>query len=95
MTSTTAARLEPLAAPYEPETARTLERLMGSTGIEPLKLFRTLAHNQELLDRFRSVGAYLLNFGTVDAIDRELVIQRVCARCGCEYEWGVHAAIYG
>jgi alkylhydroperoxidase family enzyme len=23
------------------------------------------------------------------------VIQRTCARCGCEYEWGVHAAVFG
>src|SRR5262249_23021313 len=43
----------------------------------------------------RSTGAYLLNFGTLDAADRELVIQRTCARCGCEYEWGVHAAVFG
>jgi 4-carboxymuconolactone decarboxylase len=23
------------------------------------------------------------------------VIDRVCARCGCEYEWGVHATSFG
>jgi 4-carboxymuconolactone decarboxylase len=23
------------------------------------------------------------------------VIDRTCARCGCEYEWGVHVAVYG
>src|SRR5204863_5506898 len=27
--------------------------------------------------------------------DREIVIERVCARCGCEYEWGVHAVAFG
>src|SRR5690606_7573244 len=26
--------------------------------------------------------------------DREIVIDRVCARCGCEYEWGVHVAFF-
>jgi len=26
---------------------------------------------------------------------RELVIDRVTARCGCEYEWGVHLAFFG
>jgi alkylhydroperoxidase family enzyme len=26
--------------------------------------------------------------------DRELVIDRTTARCGCEYEWGVHIAFY-
>ena len=30
-----------------------------------------------------------------DLRTRELVIDRVTARCGCEYEWGVHMAAYG
>jgi alkylhydroperoxidase family enzyme len=86
-------RVEPLEPPYEPETARTLERMMPP-GVEPLKLFRTVAHNPNLLDKLRSTGAYLLNFGTLPPADRELVIHRTCARCNCEYEWGVHAAMF-
>jgi 4-carboxymuconolactone decarboxylase len=87
-------RLAPLDPPYAPELERTLERMMPP-GVPPLKLFRTIAHNPQLLDKLRSTGAYLLNFGTLAAADRELVIQRVCARCRCEYEWGVHAAFFG
>jgi alkylhydroperoxidase family enzyme len=87
-------RLAPLDPPYDPELARTLTRMMPP-GQEPLKLFRTVAHNRHILDKLRSTGAYLLNFGTLDPADRELVIQRTCARCGCEYEWGVHAAVFG
>ena len=87
-------RLAPLDPPYDPEVARTLTRMMPP-GQEPLKLFRTVAHNRHLLDKLRSTGAYLLNFGTLDPADRELVIQRTCARCGCEYEWGVHAVVFG
>ena len=26
--------------------------------------------------------------------DREIVIDRTCARCHCEYEWGVHVAFF-
>jgi alkylhydroperoxidase family enzyme len=26
--------------------------------------------------------------------EREIVIDRTCARCGCEYEWGVHVAFF-
>lgn len=26
--------------------------------------------------------------------DREIVIDRTCARCCCEYEWGVHVAFF-
>ncbi|MGZ4185072.1 MAG: carboxymuconolactone decarboxylase family protein, partial [Solirubrobacteraceae bacterium] len=87
-------RLAPLDPPYDPELARTLTRMMPP-GQEPLKLFRTVAHNRHILDKLRSTGAYLLNFGTLDPADRELVIQRTCARCRCEYEWGVHAAVFG
>jgi 4-carboxymuconolactone decarboxylase len=87
-------RLTPLSEPYDPEIARTLERMMPP-GIPPLNLFRTVAHNPAILERFRSTGTYLLNFGTLSALDREIVIQRTCARCGCEYEWGVHAVFYG
>ena len=86
--------LAPLDPPYAPDLERTLARMMPP-GVPPLKLFRTVAHNPQLLDKLRSTGAYLLNFGTLPAIDRELVIQRVCGRCGCEYEWGVHVAFYG
>ena len=87
-------RIEPLQPPYEPEVARTLERLMPP-GVEPLKLFRTVAVNHAVLERFRTTGAYLLNFGTVEPADREVVIHRTCALCGCEYEWGVHATVFG
>lgn len=87
-------RLAPVDPPYEPEIARTLERMMGSAEIEPLKLFRTVAHNPAVLDKLRSTGSYLLNFGTLHPIDREIVILRTCARCGSVYEWGVHVAIY-
>jgi 4-carboxymuconolactone decarboxylase len=90
----TARRLAPLDPPYDPEISRTLERMMPP-GMPPLNLFRTVAHNPAILERFRSTGAYLLNFGTLSALDREIVIQRTCARCGCEYEWGVHAVFYG
>ncbi len=88
------ARLEALKPPYDPQIARALERLMGGPGIEPLVLFRTIAHNPALLDKLRSMGSYLLNFGTIDPIEREIVILRTCARCGSKYEWGVHVAIF-
>jgi alkylhydroperoxidase family enzyme len=87
-------RLRPVDPPYEDGVARTLERLMGGVGAEPLLLFRTIAHNPTLLDKLRTTGTYLLNFGTIEPLEREIVILRTCARCGCEYEWGVHVAIF-
>ena len=68
---------------------------MMPPGVEPLHLFRTVAHNHAVLERFRTIGAYILNFGRVEPLDREVLLHRTCARCGCEYEWGVHAVAFG
>jgi 4-carboxymuconolactone decarboxylase len=88
-------RIQPLEPPYAPEVSRTLGRMMGGAEVEPLHLFRIVAHNPNVLEKMRSTGSYLLNFGTVDPLEREIVIHRTCARCGAEYEWGVHVAVYG
>ena len=94
MSTQTAPRVQPLEAPYEPQVAETLRRMMPP-GVEPLKLFRVVAHNHAILERFRSTGAYILNFGRIDPVEREIVIHRTTARNGCEYEWGVHAVAFG
>ena len=87
-------RIAPVPEPYPDSVAESLRRLMGSADVEPLLLFRTVARHEQLLERFRQTGSTLLSFGTLDAADRETVIHRVCARCGAEYEWGVHAALF-
>jgi 4-carboxymuconolactone decarboxylase len=88
-----APRIQPMDPPYPDATGETLRRMMPP-GAEPLNLFRTVARNEHVLERFRTTGAYLLNFGKLDPVDREIAIHRTCARCGCEYEWGVHAAVF-
>ena len=90
-----AARLAPLEPPYTEPVATALSRLMGGHEQEPLALFRTLAHHDALLERFRQVGSALLSFGRIEAVDRETVIHRTTARCGASFEWGVHAALFG
>ena len=87
-------RIAPLEPPYTPEVEDALKRLMGDAEVEPLRLFRTIAHHEVLLNRFRQIGSALLSFGTLEAIERETVIHRVTARAGAEYEWGVHAALF-
>jgi alkylhydroperoxidase family enzyme len=84
-------RIAPLEPPYASELAEELERFMPP-GIPPLRLFRTLAHNPRVLRKFR-LGS-LLDRGSIERRDRELVILRTCARCGSEYEWGVHVAVF-
>lgn len=94
MATQTAPRVQPIEEPYDPKVAETLKRMMPP-GVEPLKLFTTIAHNPAILDRFRSIGAYILNFGQIEPLEREIVIHRTTARNGCEYEWGVHVVAFG
>ena len=84
-------RIAPLDPPYSPAIAALFERSLPP-GLEPLKLFRTLARNERACQRF--FAGSLLDRGSIDLADREIVILRVCARCGSEYEWGVHVTIF-
>lgn len=91
-----APRIAPLEPPYSAETEQMLERWMPpDSGLEPLRLFRTLAVHESLAARMRPLGAGILAHGLLEPRDRELMIHRTCARCGAEYEWGVHAVFFG
>lgn len=97
MTETAASspRIEPLEPPYEPDVDTYLTKLMpAGSGLEPLKLFRTLAVNFDLASRMRPLGAGLLAHNTIAPRERELVILRTTALNGAEYEWGVHATLF-
>ena len=87
----TSARIAPLSPPYSPEVAAALDRIMPA-GVPPLALFRTLAVNERVFLRLMAGG--LLDRGSVSLRERELVIDRTCARCGSEYEWGVHVTFF-
>jgi alkylhydroperoxidase family enzyme len=61
----------------------------------PILLFRTLVRNLPMTDALREWGLYELSRRlSLTMRDRELVINRTCARCGCEYEWGVHIVFF-
>ena len=48
-----------------------------------------------MTEAMNSWGAYELGRRlSLSMRDREIVIDRTCARCGCEYEWGVHVAFF-
>lgn len=86
-------RIAPLTHPYEPEIAEALKKWIPPTvAEEPPVLFRILYRHADLASRMRVVAAGLLAHGRLPAEDRELVITRICARCDCSYEWGMHAA---
>ena len=91
---TPATRIEPLTEPYEPETGELLASLMPP-GVPPIALFRTFARNQSMARAMHSWGRYELGKTlSVELRLREIVIDRTCARCACEYEWGVHVAFF-
>ena len=84
-------RLAPLEPPYDEGAAATLADMMPP-GIPPLRLFRTIAHNPRVLAKIRASN--LLDRGSIERRHREIVILRTTARCGCEYEWGVHVSFF-
>lgn len=87
-------RVEPLGPPYEPEVAERLEAMMPP-GQPPILLFRTFVRNLPMATAMGSWGGYELSSRLSLSIrDREIVIVRTTARCGCEYEWGVHVEFF-
>lgn len=90
-------RIAPLSPPYDPDVAAALAKWMPpGSEVEPLKLFRTLYQNPQLSSRMRPLGAGILGReSSLDPREREIVIDRTCAKSGCEYEWGVHVAAFG
>jgi len=83
-------RIAPLQPPYAPDIQAQFDRIMR--GAPPLMLFRVMAGNARTWEKFRAGG--LLDRGPLTLREREIVIDRTCARTGCEYEWGVHVAIF-
>lgn len=88
----TTPRITPLSPPYTEEVQASFEKLMPP-GMAPLRLFRSIAHNPRVLRRMQRGG--LLDPGSISLRARELVILRTTARCGADYEWGVHVAFFG
>lgn len=86
------ARISPAEPPYPQDIQARLDKVMPS-GVPPLTLFRMLARDTRLFERF--MGGGLLDKGHLALRQREIVIDRVTARCGSEYEWGVHIAFFG
>ena len=86
-----AARMAPERPPFPPDVQSALDRVMPP-GTPPLLLFTTLARNPRVFLRFMAGG--LLDKGSIGVREREIMIDRTTARCGSEYEWGVHVKFF-
>jgi alkylhydroperoxidase family enzyme len=85
------ARIAPAQPPFPPQIQDRLDRIMPK-GVPPLALFTTLARDERLFARFS--GGSLLSPGHLTLRQREIVIGRITALSGSEYEWGVHIAFF-
>jgi hypothetical protein len=87
-------RIAPLEPPFGQAEAAQLRTMMPA-GVPPIALFRTFATNLAMAQAMGEWGRYELSRAlSVSLRDREIVIDRTCARCRCEYEWGVHVAFF-
>ena len=84
-------RIAPLDPPYPEDIREHFARIMPD-GMPPLLLFRTIATSARAWRKF--TAGSLLDRGPLPLREREIVIDRTCALAGCEYEWGVHVAIF-
>ena len=85
-------RIAAAEPPFAPDIKDALDRIMPP-GVPPLTLFTTVARNPRVFARMMAGG--LLDKGSLTLREREIMIDRTCARCGSEYEWGVHVAMFG
>ena len=87
-------RIGALEPPFEPEVEEQLRSMMPA-GVPPIALFRTFVRNLPMAVAMQTWGRHELSRAlSVGLREREIVIDRTCARCGCEYEWGVHVAFF-
>jgi len=87
-------RIGALEPPHEPAVSAQLRRMMPPN-VPPIALFRTVVRNLPMAEAMTLWGSYELSRSlSLSLRDREIVIDRTCVRCGCEYEWGVHIAFF-
>ena len=84
------ARIAPASSPLDRDVQDAIDAIMR--GAPPLVLFTTMARDRRLFFKFFNSG--LLDRGNLTIRQREIVIDRVTASCGAEYEWGVHVSVY-
>ncbi|WP_232542071.1 carboxymuconolactone decarboxylase family protein [Nocardia bovistercoris] len=82
--------MAPAPSPLPTDMQDAIDAIMR--GAPPLLLFTTMARDRRLFFKFFDSG--LLDRGHLTIRQREIVIDRVTARCGAEYEWGVHVSAF-
>lgn len=82
----------PRVAPLTREQASAEQQAMLASRPD-FNIYKTLAHNVRLYERWTPLGRFLLNGTSLPAREREIVILRMGWLCQSEYEWSQHARI--
>ena len=80
-----------LAALRPAGATQELRRSKG--GPKGLNVLGTLAQHPALMQAYHTFNGHILYTNTLDARQRELLVLRVAARRGAEYEWRQHVVI--
>ncbi|GAB5486772.1 MAG: carboxymuconolactone decarboxylase family protein [Parasphingorhabdus sp.] len=83
--------LEPHMPPYSPELSAVMNKYPKQDGYL-LRLFRVFANSIRFAKK--GVPNLLDNQSPLSLREREIVILRTTANNDCEYEWGVHVAVF-
>jgi alkylhydroperoxidase family enzyme len=88
------ARIAPVEEPFPPKIEALFARMVPP-GLAPLRVLRTMARNRQMANAMSEWMGYELSTTlTIDLRAREILIGRTCALCGCEYQWGLHMAVW-
>jgi alkylhydroperoxidase family enzyme len=87
-------RIAPVEEPFPPKIEALFARMVPP-GLPPLRVIRTMARNRTMSHAMAEWMGYELSTAlSLDLRDREIIIARTCALCGCEYQWGLHMAVW-
>jgi alkylhydroperoxidase family enzyme len=84
-------RIEPMTPPYTVQAQNKFDSILPPGRVVPT-LFRILAKSDRAWDK--QIGGSLMSPGPLPVRDREVVILRTAALNHCEYEWGIHVAMF-
>jgi len=84
-------KLSPISEPYPDDIAAILANYPQQDGYL-LKLFRLFANSKRFL--LKGMPNLLDKESPLSMRQREIIILRITANLGCEYEWGVHITAF-
>ncbi|QDO96056.1 carboxymuconolactone decarboxylase family protein [Ferrovibrio terrae] len=86
-------RISPVTQPYAADVQAAFARLPADWG-PPFALFTALARDPDLLQRFLRGSVGYRPDSRLTLRQREVLLLRVCANCGCRYEWGLRVHFF-